>query len=118
MPLVAKHQENWMQCPCATEITHSIGFAISQSEREGLSKWKLRCLQEEKIRMIKKEIEAKTSVKTTMKYFISLPREEAHSGHPTGQAGVYAQKLTSSSYTKPWYYNNITATGYISIVYC
>jgi len=75
-------------------------FAISQSEREGLSKWKLRCMQEEKIKMIKKEIEAKTSVKTTMKYFISLPREEAHSGHPTGQAGVYAQKLTPSHFSK------------------
>lgn len=68
-------------------------FAISQEEREGLSKWKLRRLQEEKIRMIKKEIEAKQSVKTAMKYFISLPQEEAHSSHPTGQAGVYAQKL-------------------------
>ena len=68
-------------------------FAITQGEREGLSKWKLRCLQEEKIKMIKTDLEAKQSVKTTKKYFISLPRQEAHSGHPTGQAGVYAQKL-------------------------
>ena len=68
-------------------------FAISQGERESLSKWKLRCLQEEKIKMIKTELEAKRPVKITMKYFISLPQEEAHSGHPTGQAGVYAQKL-------------------------
>ena len=43
--------------------------------------------------MIKKEIEAKRTVKMTTKYFISLPCEEAHSGHPTGQAGVHAQKL-------------------------
>ena len=28
-----------------------------------------------------------------IKYFISLPQEEAHTGHPVGQAGVYAQKL-------------------------
>ena len=68
-------------------------FAITQGEREGLSKWKLRCLQEEKIKMIKTDLEAKQSVKTTKKYFISLPWQEAHSGHPTGQAGVYAQKL-------------------------
>ena len=68
-------------------------FAISQGERESLSKWKLRCLQEEKIKMIKREIEAKRTVKMTTKYFISLLREEAHSGHPTGQAGVHAQKL-------------------------
>jgi len=69
MPLVAKHQENWMQCPCATEIIHSIGFAISQSEREGLSKWKLRCMQEERIKMFKREMEAKTSVKTNNELF-------------------------------------------------
>ena len=25
--------------------------------------------------------------------FISLPQQEAHSSHPTGQAGIYAQKL-------------------------
>ena len=43
--------------------------------------------------MIKTELEAKRPVKTTMKYFISLPQQEAHSGHPTGQAGVYTQKL-------------------------
>ena len=43
--------------------------------------------------MIKTELEAKRPVKITMKYFISLPQQEAHSGHPTGQAGVYAQKL-------------------------
>ena len=61
-------------------------FAINEGEKEGLSKWKLRCLQEEKLRMIKKEIEAKRSVKIAMKYFISLPLEEAHSGHPTHQA--------------------------------
>ena len=46
-------------------------FAISQEERESLSKWKLRCLQEEKIKMIREEIEAKKQVKTTIKYFIS-----------------------------------------------
>ena len=68
-------------------------FAISGVELEGLSKWKLRCLQEEKIRMLRKEIEAKSLVKTTTKYFISLPHQEAHSGHPTGQVGIYAQKL-------------------------
>ena len=42
---------------------------------------------------LKTDLEAKQSVKTTKKYFISLTRQEAHSGHPTGLAGVYAQKL-------------------------
>ena len=63
-------------------------LAISEGEREGLSKWKLRHLQKKKLKMIKKEIEAKRSVKIATKYFISLSQEESHSGHPTGQAGV------------------------------
>ena len=41
----------------------------------------------------KKEIEANQSVKVAMKYFIFLPQEEAHSGHPTGPAGIYAKNL-------------------------
>jgi hypothetical protein len=68
-------------------------FAITPAEREGLSKWKVRCLQEEKIRMIRDDIEANRVVRTTTKHFISLPSEDAHSGHPAGQAGVYAQKV-------------------------
>ena len=40
-----------------------------------------------------KEIEAKQSVKIAMMYFITLPQEQAHSGHPTGLAGIYTQKI-------------------------
>ena len=43
--------------------------------------------------MIRQEIEGSTPIKTTIKYLISLPQEEAHTGHPVGQAGVYAQNL-------------------------
>ncbi len=32
-------------------------------------------------------------IKVVKRYFISLPREDLHSGHPTGNAGVFAQKL-------------------------
>ena len=67
------------------------GCVISEGEREGLSKWKLRCLQEEKM-TIKKETEMKRSVKIAMKYFMSLP-QEACSGHPTGQVGLYTKML-------------------------
>ena len=41
----------------------------------------------------KEKIEAKRTVETAKKFIISLPSEKAHTGHPTGQAGVYAQKL-------------------------
>ena len=43
--------------------------------------------------MLRKEIAAKKPVKTLMKFFISLPAGSAHSGHPTGSAGIFAQKL-------------------------
>ena len=33
------------------------------------------------------------SVKVELKHFVSLPCEEAHSGHPTGHAAGYSQKL-------------------------
>ena len=48
-------------------------YAISPGESEGLSKWKLRCLQEEKIKMVRQDIEATKSIRTTTKYFIQLP---------------------------------------------
>ncbi len=68
-------------------------FAVSKGEKEGLSKWKLRCLQEERIKSLKIELAKGQPVKSLTRYFISLPSEEAHSGHPTGQPAVYGQKL-------------------------
>ena len=81
-----------IECKAHVEMKSYPEFAISQAEREGLSKWKLMYLQEEKIKMIKENIEAKRTVETTI-YFFSLPSDEAHSAYATGQAGVYAQKL-------------------------
>ena len=70
-------------------------FALSKDEKEGLSKWRLRCLQEERITSLKTELAKGQPVSTLTRYFISLelPSEEAHSGHPTGQPAVYGQKL-------------------------
>ncbi len=68
-------------------------FAVSKSEKEGLSKWKLRCLQEEQIKALKSKLAKGQPVKSLTKYFISLPSEDAHSGHPTGQPAVFGQKL-------------------------
>ena len=50
-------------------------------------------MQEERLEKLRKEVTAKHSVKTSMKYFVSLPMESAHSGHPTGSAGIFSQKL-------------------------
>ena len=33
------------------------------------------------------------TVKVELKYFVSLPCEEAHSEHPTGRAAGYSQEL-------------------------
>ena len=68
-------------------------FALSKDEKEGLSKWRLQCLQEERITSLKTELAKGQPVSTLTRYFISLPSEEAHSGHPTGQPAVYGQKL-------------------------
>ena len=59
-------------------------YAVSDAEKEGLSKWKLRCLYEEKNEtVIKTDLANGKSVKVELKHFVSLPCEEAHSGHPT-----------------------------------
>ena len=85
-----------MGCNAHVEVKSFIlypEFAITTAEREDLSNYKVRCLQEEKLRMLRDDIEARRTVKTITKHFISLPSEEAHAGHPTGQAGVHAQKV-------------------------
>ena len=65
-------------------------FAVSEGERETLNNWKLRCLQEEKLEMLRKKVAANQPVKISMKYFVSL---RAHSGHPTGLSAIFVQKL-------------------------
>ena len=71
-------------------------FALSKDEKEGLSKWRLQCLQEERITSLKTELAKGQPVSTLTRSVISLPSEEAHSGHPTGQPAVYGQKLHPS----------------------
>ena len=46
------------------------------------------------IKALKDSLSADSStVKTTFQYYVSLPCESAHSMHPTGEAGGFAQKL-------------------------
>ena len=66
-------------------------YVVSDAEKEGLSKWKLRCLYEEKMKQLKTDLANGKSVKVELKHFVSLPCEEAHSGHPTGHAAGYRQ---------------------------
>ena len=68
-------------------------YAISEHEKKGLSKWKLRCLKEEKLKELQSMLHAQTPVTTEVKYFVSFPSIEAHCGHPIGQEAVYTQKL-------------------------
>ena len=68
-------------------------YAINQSEKEGLSKWKVRCLKDEKIKELQKMLHTQSPVKTQVKYFVSFPSNEAHSGHSIGQEAVHSQKV-------------------------
>ena len=70
-------------------------YAISEGEKKGLSKWKLRLLKEERMKELQTtlRVHVQAPVKTNVKYFVSFPSIEAHSGHPTGQEAVHTQKL-------------------------
>ena len=68
-------------------------YAISHGEKEGLSKWKLRCLKEEKMKELQRLLHTQNPVKTEVKYFVSFPSYGAHSGHPIGQEAVHSQKV-------------------------
>ena len=68
-------------------------YSIEDDITKNMSKWKLRQLKEEKIRILRNDIE-KGIAKSVRKYYVSLPSAEAHhTTHPTG--GVYgmAQKV-------------------------
>ena len=68
-------------------------YAISEGEKEGLSKWKLRCIKEEKMKKLQRVLHTQTQVTTTEKYFVSFPSNEAHSGHLIGQDALRGQKI-------------------------
>ena len=60
-----------------------------------VSKWKLQCLHQEKLSKLKEEVCAKHQVRAIIKYFVLLPSEGVHSGHPIGQSSeaIFSQKL-------------------------
>ena len=94
-----KGKKLWLQssrkigCKACVEVILYPEFNISKSERDGLTKWKLRKLQEDRIHMIREDLQLNKPIKKVNKYFISIPGENLHSGHLTGTTGVFSQKL-------------------------
>ena len=50
-------------------------------------------LQANQLELLRKAIARGDEIQTTTKYFISLPSEAAHSGHPTGNCAGFAQRI-------------------------
>lgn len=68
-------------------------YAITKEEMGGLTEWKLRSLKKEKIDNLKSKLAAKAEVLTELKYFVSIPSNEAHSDHPIGEPAIHTQKI-------------------------
>ena len=67
-------------------------FQLLPEESQGVSKHKLRQIKEEKLQAAREAI-AIGGVKTVPKYFVSLPTEQAHDGHPVGEAASFCQRI-------------------------
>ena len=67
-------------------------YKISDEE---CTKSTLRTLREKKIRLLKAELQnSPDAIKTKTMWFISLPTEDAHSGHPTGKGEAgFSQRM-------------------------
>ena len=48
-------------------------YAISPEKKEGISKWKMRCMIEEKMRELHRMLHTQNPIKTEVKYFVSFP---------------------------------------------
>ena len=77
-------------------------YAISQEKKQGISKWKMRYMKEEKMRELQRIVHTENPVKTTeVKYFMSFPSNEAHSCRTSHwPRGCPYPKSTSTSGTK------------------
>ena len=61
-------------------------------ESQGVSKHKVQQIKEEKLRANREAIST-GGLKTVQKYFVSLPTELAHQGHPVGQVATFCQRI-------------------------
>lgn len=65
-------------------------YSRMEKELNRLSKWKRRIVQESKIKVLRDCLQKGLPVKTSTKYWVSLPQVEEHSGHPIEQGGIFA----------------------------
>lgn len=75
------------------QFTLFLDYQITTAEKESLSKCKLRQLRETKLTNLRKELQTTGMPNTKSVYFVSMPTNEAHSNHPTGQEIAFAQKV-------------------------
>ena len=66
---------------------YAIGDVSGKSARQ------IKLLQENQLELLRKAIAEGDDICKVSKYFVSLPSEAAHSGHPTGSSGGYAQRI-------------------------
>ena len=66
---------------------YAIGDVTGKSARQ------IKFLQESQLELLQKAIAKGDDICKISKYFVSLPSEAAHSGHPTGSSGGYAQRI-------------------------
>ena len=63
------------------------------SNVSGKSARKIEQLRKNKLELLRQAIAKGDEIHTIAKYFVSLPLEAAHSGHPTGSSGGFAQRI-------------------------
>ena len=61
--------------------------------KQSLSSRQQKQLQEEVLEQLRQDLASGKAVQTERKYFVSLPTEEAHSGHPTGHCSGFSQRI-------------------------
>ena len=61
--------------------------------KQSLSSRQQKQLQEEVLEQLRQDLASGKAVQAERKYFVSLPTEEAHSGHPTGHCSGFSQRI-------------------------
>jgi len=66
---------------------YTIGDVSGKSARQ------IKILQENQLELLRKAIAKGDDICTISKYFVCLPSEATHSGHPTASSGGFAQRI-------------------------
>ena len=74
-----------MGCKAHIVIREYILYPEFNVPVENLTDWKLRMIREEKLKSLQNAVTSGAGIKTTTRYYVSLPTEEAHyQTHQTG----------------------------------